>query len=109
MRRGHYHTARNSGSAINKACGSACGSPKMKSQAMGCGAAKRPPIASSRRELAIDYSNFFYRASEREFWPPALGLSDPECERCVPKTGVDPHRFKKVALKCRTVLRATFY
>ena len=65
----------------------------MKSQGMGCGTAQRAPIASSRRELATDYSNLFHGQSEREFCPLAARFSDSECEHHVPKTGVISDRF----------------
>ena len=66
MRRQHSHAAHNSWSDIKNAYGSACGSPpKMNSQAIGYGTAKRVPIARSRRELKVEYQNFFRRGFTR--------------------------------------------
>ena len=41
--------------------------PKMKSQAIGFGTAKRAPIARSRGELRVEYRNLFSRQRTREY------------------------------------------
>ena len=73
--------------------------PKVNSQAVKFGTAKRAPIASSRRELAVDYSNFFHGHSEREFWPPACRFSLCERKPDPRKNRVKNGDFKKPTLK----------
>ena len=67
--------------------------PKMNSQAIGCGTAKRVPIARSRRELNVEYQNFFRSECERVYRKKIRMYSEGLREICVRETGVDPNRF----------------
>ena len=78
--------------------------PKMKSQAVKFGTAKRAPIASSCRELRVEYSNFFHGHSERDLWPPAGRFSLRERKPDPRKNRVQTGCFKKAALKTRFFL-----